>query len=196
MCFCQSSHFGALSEISNPGSFWQGFATSGIVAGANHAAHYGIQKSQDKWLINRYNNGEKLDLSRRSKMLLQIQRGARLAHLHTRVGGHEDLQGPMRMGDIFDFDSMSKSYSGWEKAGGAWLENYVNETSPGMTRAVLQNSDSPINSVAFKNSGKNAGELWFYDSLSTFKPVGRIYFDNSTIYNQSFNFIFYGRYNR
>ena len=184
---------GAVSELSNPGSFWEGFTTAGIVAGANHATHHAIQKSQDKWLINRYKNGEKLDLSRLSKMRLNIERGARLAYLHTR--GHPDLEGPMRMSDIFDFESMSKPWSGWSNRRGHSLSWWINKRIPGIDRAVFQKSVADIVDIDMTNDGR----MEFIDSVG--RSPGLVDYNMSTVANQSNfymarHFMYYGWYNK
>ena len=186
---------GGVSELANPGSFWQGFATSGIVAGANHAAHYGIQKSQDKWLINNYKDGEKIDLSRPSKMMRQIERGARLAFLHTR--GETGIEGNMKMEDIFDFKSMEKPYSGWyKKGGGGPLQMWINKSSRGLDKIVFQNSGAAITDVDVTKDGI----LGFWDNMASSVPSSRVWYNMSTVANQSNfymarHFIYYGWYN-
>lgn len=183
---------GAISELTNEGSFWQGFMTSAITASANHAMHRGIQKTQDKYLINRYKKGEKFDLSRVSKMRLNIERGARLAFLHTR--GHEDLKGPMRMGDIFDFKSMTKPYSGWKNLTGLGVNMWIHKSIPGLDRIVFQESVANIIDMDMTNDGR----MEFVTS-SHGSPPGIVDYNMSTVANQSNfylarYFMYYGTY--
>ena len=145
------------------------------MAGANHAAHYGIQQSQDKWLINRYRNGEKFDLSRISKMKINLERGARLAYLHSR--GLTDIKGPMRMGDVFDYESMSKTYSGWKKTRYTGTEFYTNKSIPGLDKVTFYEAVADIKDIDMSDGWLEfvtqpdrkiwAGKIWYNMSTAT-----------------------------
>ena len=101
------------------------------------------------------------------------------------------------MEDIFDFKSMEKPYSGWyKKGGGGPLQMWINKSSRGLDKIVFQNSGAAITDVDVTKDGI----LGFWDNMASSVPSSRVWYNMSTVANQSNfymarHFIYYGWYN-
>ncbi|WP_018473922.1 RHS repeat-associated core domain-containing protein [Echinicola pacifica] len=186
---------GAVSELSNPGTFWQGVTVSGVASGANHAAHYGINKSEDSFLIRkkRREGLSSIDLSKTP--YARVMKGMCIARLYNRGKLpmlDEQFPDGMRIQDLFDFSTATKE-SGWKVTGGNYGTRYWYQNK--VSKIQLHGSSVRVGDVVVGNNEPYSITMYDNSDYMAFRRIGWVHYNQFgfTHWQKARNYIWYGK---